>query len=198
MTLGCLICQTWIYRCNCTYSFSLLLFFLSFVITFGGWPLLVMSYFYAPTRSWHDAQAIVCAHTITRVNQEKGGSGRRWKAHPKIKLHGWYKILKNSSRIHFKWFKRIHFKLILMLLFKSLFFRTNLNCKYILLIDLFSIIMQWGFSEYVLSKKIKNDIFSKSAFANRKLIVIIKSRIMRRILQTSSMNTKNKLTLYRQ
>ena len=85
-----------------------------------------------------------------------------------------------------------------MLLFKSLFFRTNLNCKYILLIDVFSIIMQWGFSEYVLSKKIKNDIFSKSAFANRKLIVIIKSRIMRRILQTSSMNTKNKLTLYRQ
>ena len=85
-----------------------------------------------------------------------------------------------------------------MLLFKSLFFRTNLNCKYILLIDVFSIIMHWGFSKYVLSKKIKNDIFSKSAFANRKLIVIINSRIMRRILQTWNMNTKNKLTLYQQ
>ena len=28
--------------------------------------------------------------------------------------------------------------------------------------------MQWGFCKYVLSKKIKIDIFSKSAFANRK------------------------------
>ena len=32
--------------------------------------------------------------------------------------------------------------------------------------------MQWGFRKYVLSKKIKTDIF-KSAFANRKLIVIL-------------------------
>ena len=31
--------------------------------------------------------------------------------------------------------------------------------------------MQWGFCKYVLSKKIKTDIFNKSAFANRKLIV---------------------------
>ena len=56
--------------------------------------------------------------------------------------------------------------------------------------------MQWDFCKFVLSKKIKNDIFNKSAFANRKLIVIIKSRIMRHILQTWNMNTKNKLILY--
>ena len=56
--------------------------------------------------------------------------------------------------------------------------------------------MQWDFCKFVLLKKIKNDIFNKSAFANRKLIVIIKSRIMRHILQTWNMNTKNKLILY--
>ena len=33
--------------------------------------------------------------------------------------------------------------------------------------------MQWGFFKYVLSKKIKTDIFNKPAFSNRKLIVII-------------------------
>ena len=33
--------------------------------------------------------------------------------------------------------------------------------------------MQWGFRKYVLSKKRKTDIFNKSAFANRKLIVIL-------------------------
>ena len=33
--------------------------------------------------------------------------------------------------------------------------------------------MQWGFCKYVLSKKVKADIFNKSAFANRKLIDII-------------------------
>ena len=41
-----------------------------------------------------------------------------------------------------------------------------------LLLDIFSIITQWGFCKYVLSQKIKTDIFNKSAFANRKLIVI--------------------------
>ena len=35
--------------------------------------------------------------------------------------------------------------------------------------------MQLGFCKYVLSKKIKIDIFNNSAFANRKLIVIIYS-----------------------
>ena len=43
-----------------------------------------------------------------------------------------------------------------------------------------------------------SDIFNKSAFANRKLIVIIKYQNMRRILQTSSLNTKNNLILYQQ
>ena len=33
--------------------------------------------------------------------------------------------------------------------------------------------MQWGFCKYVLSKNIKTDIFIKSAFANKKLIVVI-------------------------
>ena len=32
--------------------------------------------------------------------------------------------------------------------------------------------MQWGFCKYVLSKEIKSDIFNKSAFAKRKLIVV--------------------------
>ena len=33
--------------------------------------------------------------------------------------------------------------------------------------------MQWGFCKYVLSKKMKTDIFNKSAFANRIFIVVI-------------------------
>ena len=33
--------------------------------------------------------------------------------------------------------------------------------------------MQWGFYKYILSQKIKTDIFNKSAFSNSKLIVII-------------------------
>ena len=88
---------------------------------------------------------------------------------------GWYrlpKILNSSSRIYFNWYNRINFKLILLtLLFKSLFFKTNLNCSYFLLLDIFSIVTQWGFCKYVLSKKIKTDIVNKSAFRNRKLIV---------------------------
>ena len=67
--------------------------------------------------------------------------GRQWKACPKVKLHGLIaptQILNSSSRIHFNWFNRIHFKLILLtLLFKSLFFKTNLKWSYILLPDNF-------------------------------------------------------------
>ena len=47
---------------------------------------------------------------------------------------GWYrpfKILNSSSRSYFNSFKGIDFKLILLtLLFKSLFFKTNLNCSF--------------------------------------------------------------------
>ena len=42
-----------------------------------------------------------------------------------------------------------------------------------LLLDIFLIIMQWGFSKHVLSKKVKTDIFNKSVSANRIRIVII-------------------------
>ena len=87
----------------------------------------------------------------------------------------WYclrKILNSLSRILFNWFHRIHFQLILLtLLYKSLFFKTNLNCSYVLLLDIFSINTQWDFCKYVLSKKIKTDIFNKSVFANRKVII---------------------------
>ena len=124
-------------------------------------------------RPWHDAQAIACACTITCANKEKEGLGGQWKACPKVKLHGLISLWKilNYSRIHFNGFNRSHFKLILLtLLFKSLFFKTNLNCCCILLLDIFSIIMQWGFCKYFLSKKIKTVIFI-SAFPNRKLIV---------------------------
>ena len=56
------------------------------------------------------------------------------------------KILNSSSRIHFDLFNRIHYKLILLtLLFKSLFFITNLNCSYVLLLDIFSVITQLDF-----------------------------------------------------
>ena len=82
------------------------------------------------------------------------------------------KILKSLSRILFNWFHKIHFTLILLtLLYKSLFFKTNLNCSYILLLDIFLINTQWDFCKYVLSKKIKTDIFNKSVFANRKVII---------------------------
>ena len=70
--------------------------------------------------------------------------------------------------------KQIHFKLILLtLLYKYLFFKINLKCSYIFLLDTFSMIMQWAFCKDVLSKKIKTDIFSKSAFWCQKIIVII-------------------------
>ena len=53
---------------------------------------------------------------------------------------------------------------------------TNLDCRCVLLLDIFLIIVQWGFYKYVLSKKIKTNIFNRSTFANRKLIVIISSQ----------------------
>ena len=129
-------------------------------------------------RPWLDAQVIPHTHAITRTNQKKGGLSGWWKAHPKVKLHGLIlpvKILNSLSRIHYNWFKRINFKMILLtLLFKSLFFfKINLNCSYVWLLDMFSTVMQWGFCIYVLSKKIKTGIFNKSVFASRKLIVII-------------------------
>ena len=48
--------------------------------------------------------------------QIKGGLMGQWKTSPKIKLHGLicpHRILNKSFRIHFEWFKRIHFRLIL-------------------------------------------------------------------------------------
>ena len=46
---------------------------------------------------WHDAQAIACTCAVTRTNQEKGGLGGRWKAHPKVKLHGLISPTLNSK-----------------------------------------------------------------------------------------------------
>ena len=84
-------------------------------------------------RPWHDAPAIARTLAITRAN-EKGGLGGRWKARPNISCMGWYcppKILNSLSRIYFNWYNRINFKLILLtLLFKSLFFKKNLNCSF--------------------------------------------------------------------
>ena len=105
------------------------------------------------SRPWHDARA------ITRANQEKGGLGKRWKTHPKVKLHGLIsprKISNSSSRTHLNWFNRIYFKLIILtLFFKPLYLKTNLNFSYLLLLDIFSTIMQWGFCKYVLLKHVK-------------------------------------------
>ena len=77
-----------------------------------------------------------------------------------------------SPRNYFNSYNRINFKLILLtLLFKSLCFMRKLNC--FLVLDIISIVMHWGFCKYVLSKKIKRDIVNKSAFRDRKLIVIV-------------------------
>ena len=85
-----------------------------------------------------------------------------------------------------------NFKLILLILyFKSFIFKTNLYCIYFLLLDVFSIIMQWGFCRYVLSKKIKRDIFNKSGFHSRILIVVVYSRNVQPLFQMWSLNTKN-------
>ena len=46
---------------------------------------------------------------------------------------------------------------------------TNLN---VLLLDIVSIITQWASVNMLYQKRYKTDIFNKSAFANRKLIVI--------------------------
>ena len=62
--------------------------------------------------------------------------------------------------------------ILLTLDFKSLIFKTNLNCSYVLLLDIVSIIMQWASVNMLYQKRYKTDIFNKSAFANRKLIVI--------------------------
>ena len=126
------------------------------------------------SRPQHVVWVIACVCAITHTNHEKGSLCGWWKAHPNIKLRGLLKILNSLSRIYFNWYNRVNFKLILLtLLFKSLFFKTNLNCSYFLLLDIFSIVTQWGFCKYVLSKKIKTDIVNKSAFHNRKLIVIV-------------------------
>ena len=58
--------------------------------------------------------------------------------------------------------------------------------------------MQWGFSKYVLLKKIAANIFNKSVFTKRKVIVIFQSQTMWCMLQTLSLNTKNNFILYRQ
>ena len=65
---------------------------------------------------------------------------------------GWYcpcKILNSSSRIHFNWFNRINFKLILLTLLFNSFLKTNLNCRYVLLLDIFPVVAQWGFCKYL-------------------------------------------------
>ena len=91
---------------------------------------------------------------------------------------GWYqprKILNSSSKIHFTWFNRINFKLILLtLIFKSLFFkRQTLTATTFVIWYIFNWYAIGGLCKYVLSKKIKTDIFNKSVFANKKLIIII-------------------------
>ena len=108
---------------------------------------------------------------------------------------GWYqprKILNSSSKIHFTWFNRINFKLILLtLIFKSLFFkRQTLTATTFVIWYIFNWYAIGGLCKYVLSKKIKTDIFNKSVFANKKLIIIIiYSRNVWRIIQTWSLNT---------
>ena len=64
----------------------------------------------------HGTQGIACTHVIICRNQEKGGLGGKWKACQKLKLCGLIlsvKIVNSLSRIHFNWFNKIHFKLIL-------------------------------------------------------------------------------------
>ena len=81
---------------------------------------------------------------------------------PKVKLCGLISPAQNSnslSRICTNWFKRINFKLILLnLLFKSLLFKISLNCSYVLLIYIFSIITQWVSIKNVFIKKDKRVI----------------------------------------
>ena len=121
------------YACNKTFWMSFKIFFFK---TFLFKKFLVPPFVpclkkLAPSRPWHDAWVIACTHAITCTS---------FIVHPKIKL-GWQN---RSSRIHFNWFSRIRCKLILLtLLFKSLCFKTNLNFSYILLLDIFSIIMEY-------------------------------------------------------
>ena len=80
---------------------------------------------------------------------------------------GWYhpsKFPNSSSRIHFNWFDRVCFK---SLLFKFLFFNTSLNCRFILLLVIFSGIMQWGFCKYVLSCAVTPNPFQTWPFSTK-------------------------------
>ena len=64
--------------------------------------------------------------------------------------------------------------MLLTLLFKSLIFQTKLTVTNlnVFLLDIVSIIMQWASVNMLYQKRCKTDTFKKSAFANRKLIVI--------------------------
>ena len=91
---------------------------------------------------------------------------------------GWYqlcKILNSSPRNHSDWFYKVHFKLILLsFLFLRLYFLRQILVApaFCDLIYFQSLRNGASINIYVLSKKIKTDMVNKSAFANRKLIVI--------------------------
>ena len=77
---------------------------------------------------------------------------------------GWYcqcQILNSSSRINFNWFNIINLDwFFLPYIFKSLVFKTNLTCSYVLLLDIVSIITQWASVNLLYQKRQKTDIFN--------------------------------------
>ena len=137
-----------------------------FALELVYWPRLLLLYTYLKEhlscRPWHDTPTL----SPTQIKKKEVWAGNEKPALRKSCV-GWYRpcqMLNSSSRINFNWFN-------ITWLFKSLIFETNLNCSYILLFDIVSIITQWASANILYQKRYTN-IFNKSASADRKLIFI--------------------------
>ena len=56
-----------------------------------------VSSFFFLCRLWHHALVIACTRAVTHENPEKGGLGGRWKARPKVILHGLISLMLNAK-----------------------------------------------------------------------------------------------------
>ena len=98
-------------------------------------------------RPWHDTGLPYHLHKSRKKEAWVGNEKPAFCSH---------KILNSWLRIHFNWFNRINFKLILLtLLFKS-FFKTNLNSGWLPLVTWYIFNhYAMSFCKYDLSKKIR-------------------------------------------
>ena len=90
-------------------------------------------------------------------------------------------ILNSSSRINFHWFNIINLHWFFLAEIFSLIVKTNLNCSYVLLLDItLNDIQSWmSFNGFLCCiKKDKTDIFNEFASSNLKLIFIFSRKFI--------------------